>query len=104
MNKTKLVLILCALSMAGCAQLQQAKSEKLEDGVHRLSAIGNVFAAKEALHDKLNQRAARLCGGSDKFEYLSEVEIKEFEQEAGIEGASVTGSYQVYSRLVRCTE
>lgn len=90
--------------LTGCAQLQQAKSEQLEEGVYRLSAIGNVFAEKQMLHQKLNDRASRLCGGDESYEYLNEVEVKEFDQETNPEGVSVTGSYQLYTRLVKCKE
>lgn len=95
-------LVFGILFLAGCAQLHQAKSEQLEPGVHRLSAIGNVFASQEILQKKLNERAARICGGVDNYEYLGEVDIKEFDQEAGSDGVSVSGNYQLYSRLVRC--
>ena len=87
---------------AGCAQLQQTKSEQLEKGVHRLSTIGNVFASKEEMNNKIIERASRICGGSENVEYLGEVTVEPFEQETHSEGVSVTGSYQLYSRLIKC--
>ena len=98
----KCFVVLNLLMIVGCAQLQQTKSEELDQGVYRLSTIGNVFASSDELHKKLNERAARICGGSERYQYLSEVEIKEFEQETNQGGVSATGSYQVYSRLVKC--
>lgn len=97
------ILICSLLLLSGCTQLQQAKSEKLGDGVYRLSAIGNVFTSKDELNKKLNERASLLCGGKENFEYLNEIETKEFEQETNPGGVSVEGNYQLYSRLVKCT-
>ena len=99
----KYAIIASMLLISGCAHLSQTKTEKLAEGTHSLSTIGNVFASKDELQQKLNERAARICGGSENFEYIGEVEVKPFSQETNSSGVSTKGSYQVFSRLVRCT-
>lgn len=87
--------------LSGCAQMFPASSQEIEPGIYRVSAFGNIFADGKGLHEKVENKAATLCGGTG-FTYIDQNGIQIKDQTTYIDGRTQTSHYQALERTIQC--
>lgn len=90
-----------ALIAQGCAQMIPARSWELDEGLYKLEASGNIFASNESLQEKVDKKAAKICGEAG-FTYVEDTGVVMQNETTYTNGYSVDASYKVLTKTVKC--
>ena len=102
-NTMKHLLIIGALLMSGCAQMFPARYHEISPGVYLLESSGNVFVSAETLKNKIEKRAAELCG-KDSYTYKEDDNFNVAESKSYTNGQEISAPYIVLTKTVQCNE
>ena len=95
----KYILLISIFTMTGCATWIPASSKILDDGSYQLTTTGNSFASIDKMKEKLEKKAASLCGESG-FEYVKKPGVDFAQQKDYTTG--ITTSYKTMSTNIKC--
>lgn len=97
----KNILLFPVVLAFGCAQMFPARSEALGPGRYKVETSGNIFASKEAMIEKVDKKAASLCGNAG-FEYVDEKGIDMEVSPTYHNGVLISMPYNVLNREIVC--
>lgn len=98
----KNLVLFVVVMLCGCTQMLPATSKLEAPGVYTVKAFGNSFANIDKLKEKVDKKAAKLCGESG-FTYVDGgLQVKQ--ERTYNNGGTQSGSYKVFSKTVKCGE
>lgn len=85
--------------LSGCATWFPASVHETEEGIYTISAVGNSFASREGMKEKINKKAASVCEGKGYDRVVKEGTkwTKQKDYSTGL-----TSSYQTMSMTITC--
>ena len=94
-------IIVILILLSGCATWFPASVQEIEQGVFTISAIGNSFASREGMKEKINRKADSLC--IDKgYEKLAKESVRWTKQRDYASGRTET--FQTMSMTITCKQ
>ncbi|XPF95759.1 hypothetical protein ACM9HF_07000 [Colwellia sp. RE-S-Sl-9] len=87
--------------LTGCAAWFPANVHEVEEGVFTISAVGNSFASRDKMKEKINKKADFLCSGKG-YERLAREGTTWAKQKNYSTGHST--SYQTMLMTIRCKD
>ena len=85
----------------GCAQMFPARSVETSPGHYQVETSGNMFASTESMIDKVDQKAASLCGKAG-FEYINDEKLDTHLSAAYYKSIDISMPYNVLRREIVC--
>lgn len=97
----KHLFLLPAIFTFGCAQMFPARSVELSPGHYQVETSGNIFASAKSMIDKVDEKAASLCGSAG-FKYIDDNKMDTYTSPAYYKGVDISIPYNVLSREIVC--